>query len=79
MRTHHVDIHLLSFYTRTLIEMARIRYVNVVGIFALTLEIRDLIVDAPLSVVTCSGSGCYLPAGVDSCLFAHVISKGVKI
>ena len=50
MRTHHVDIHLLSFYTRTLIEMARIRYVNVVGIFALTLEIRDLIVDAPLSL-----------------------------
>ena len=32
----------------------------------------------PLSLVICSGFGCYLPAGVDSYLFAHVISKGFK-
>ena len=79
MRTYYTHFTIVKFlFTRTFILISRTRYINVVGIFALTLENRDLIVDAPLSLVICSGSGCYLPSGVDSYLFAHVVSKGLK-
>ena len=62
---------------RTLILTVRIWYLHVAGIFALTLEIRDLIVDAPLSCYLL-GLWLLLPAGVDSYLFAHVISRGLR-
>ena len=63
---------------RTLILTVRIWYLHVAGIFALTLEIRDLIVDAPLSCYL-FGLWLLLPMGVDSYLFAHVISRGLRI